>query len=292
MSKISNALLMLFYLNNKNTYIKISELSNYLEVSDREIRRYRDDLEMAGFSIENKTGRYGGYLLTNDVVLSMNMNHMRHLLEHHLNENKSFHLCQDQMSDIIQSLKNDHYISNYLFDKDLIDQLVQINLSIKLRYQIEIDYLTSKGMKVKQVVEPYLIKNVRDVHYLFAMHEGILKSYAIKQISSIDQLNKPYVINHQIFQKEKNEHAYGVYRSEKKYTIRFRVYGRMNQFVYEIFKGHARKIEEEEVYEIDTYNLHEILYPFLSFGASLKIISPDLFIKHLKKELDKIKNNY
>ena len=80
MSKISNSLLMLFFLNKKLSYTKISELADYLEVSNREVRRYRDDLEMAGFSIESKMGRDGGYRLMNDVVLTMNINHIKHVL--------------------------------------------------------------------------------------------------------------------------------------------------------------------------------------------------------------------
>jgi predicted DNA-binding transcriptional regulator YafY len=292
MSKTSNALLMLFYLNNKNTYTKISELADYLEVSNREVRRYRDDLEMAGFSIEHKTGRYGGYLLSNDVVSSMNINHMKHVFKYYQRTSTSSNIHQEHMMDIINSLKEDQYIANHLLSKETIDKLIQINLSIKLRYKIQIKYLSSKGYQVTQIIEPYLIKNVRDIQYLFAMHEGLLKSYRIKNIIDLKQTDLTYIINHDIYQKEKHEQAYGVRRGDDKYTIRFTVKGRMNQFVQDIFKGHARLIDQSErIYEVETYDLHEITYPFLSLGASLKILSPQVFIDHYLKEIKKMKKN-
>ena len=292
MSKTSNALLMLFYLNNKNTYTKISELSGYLEISDREVRRYRDDLDMAGFYIESKMGRDGGYRLMNDVVLSMNINHMKHILKYYDKSNSFLNLNNQSMIDVINSLKSKQYISNHLLSKEVIDKLLIINIAIKLKYKIEIDYISSKGYQVKQLIEPYLIKNVRDIQYLFAMHDGILKSYRIASILVIKQTDLPYVINHEVYQKEKNENAYGIYRTNTKYLIQFKVKGRMNQFVNDIFKGHTRVIDSKDnIYEIETYDLNEITYAFLSLGDSLKIISPQAFKDVYLEKIKKMKNN-
>lgn len=47
MSKISNVLLMLQYLENDRKY-SIKELSEKLEVSERMVRCYKDELEKAG----------------------------------------------------------------------------------------------------------------------------------------------------------------------------------------------------------------------------------------------------
>lgn len=56
--------------------MKTSELAQALEVSERQIRTYRNDLEMGGIIINYKSGRYGGYeLMTpylNFIDLSMN----------------------------------------------------------------------------------------------------------------------------------------------------------------------------------------------------------------------------
>ena len=47
MSKLSNLLLMLQYLQSGRKY-SVKELSTKLEVSERQIRSYKEDLEQAG----------------------------------------------------------------------------------------------------------------------------------------------------------------------------------------------------------------------------------------------------
>lgn len=68
MSKISNALTMLELLNNGKKYT-IRELSERLEVNDRTIRSYKDELEMAGIFIDTIRGPYGGYILNQKLLL-------------------------------------------------------------------------------------------------------------------------------------------------------------------------------------------------------------------------------
>ena len=60
MGKIGNTLLMLKLLNGGKKYT-IKELSEIIEVSPRQIRTYKEELEKAGIYIETISGRYGGY---------------------------------------------------------------------------------------------------------------------------------------------------------------------------------------------------------------------------------------
>lgn len=64
MSKISNILKMGQLLNRGRKYT-IKELSDELEVSERMVRQYKDELEMAGIYITTIKGPYGGYILDN-----------------------------------------------------------------------------------------------------------------------------------------------------------------------------------------------------------------------------------
>lgn len=63
MSRLSNAILMLELLSNNKKY-SINELARILEVSERMVRCYKNDLEMAGIYIDTIKGKYGGYILT------------------------------------------------------------------------------------------------------------------------------------------------------------------------------------------------------------------------------------
>ena len=68
MSKISNILIMLKMLQGGKIY-KIKELADILEVSPRQIRTYKNELEKAGIYIDSISGPYGGYIYnaTNEI---------------------------------------------------------------------------------------------------------------------------------------------------------------------------------------------------------------------------------
>lgn len=66
MSKISNVLTMLEYLSTGKKY-SISELSEKLEVSPRMIRVYKDEIEKSGIYIDTIKGKYGGYVLNQNI---------------------------------------------------------------------------------------------------------------------------------------------------------------------------------------------------------------------------------
>ena len=72
MSHIARELKMLFYLNShRNRYVKIDELADLLEVTPRQVRRYRDDLDQNGYSVEQLTGPTGGYRLIDSLDKSL-----------------------------------------------------------------------------------------------------------------------------------------------------------------------------------------------------------------------------
>ena len=68
MSKISNVILMLQYLENGRKY-NIKELADKLEVSERMIRVYKEELEKAGIYIDTLMGPYGGYVLNQNIKI-------------------------------------------------------------------------------------------------------------------------------------------------------------------------------------------------------------------------------
>ena len=62
MSKISNAFLMIKLLSNGRVY-SVKELSMELGVTERMVRYYKEQLEMAGYIIESFKGPGGGYYI-------------------------------------------------------------------------------------------------------------------------------------------------------------------------------------------------------------------------------------
>ncbi|MEG2993206.1 MAG: HTH domain-containing protein, partial [Bacilli bacterium] len=65
MGKISNAIMMLEYLNTGNKYTA-RELSEKIGVSEGMIKYYKNELEESGIRIETFKGPNGGYFLLNN----------------------------------------------------------------------------------------------------------------------------------------------------------------------------------------------------------------------------------
>lgn len=70
MSKISNVITMVQLLQTGKKY-SIKELANELEVTERMIRVYKEDLDKAGIYIDTIKGPYGGYVLNQSVRLPL-----------------------------------------------------------------------------------------------------------------------------------------------------------------------------------------------------------------------------
>lgn len=66
MGKINNIILMLEYLNTGNKYTT-KELAKKLNITERMVRYYKDELEKAGIYIETFMGSNGGYYLMNEI---------------------------------------------------------------------------------------------------------------------------------------------------------------------------------------------------------------------------------
>lgn len=70
MSKVSNVLTMIELLNTGRKY-SIKELSQELEVSERMIRVYKEELDKSGIYVDTIKGPYGGYVLNQSVRMPL-----------------------------------------------------------------------------------------------------------------------------------------------------------------------------------------------------------------------------
>lgn len=70
MSKISNSLLMIRLLSNGRVY-SVKELSLELGVTERMVRYYKEQLEMAGYVIETFKGPGGGYFMDKNNLMNI-----------------------------------------------------------------------------------------------------------------------------------------------------------------------------------------------------------------------------
>ncbi|MDD5293536.1 MAG: WYL domain-containing transcriptional regulator [Candidatus Izemoplasmatales bacterium] len=294
MSKISNALKMLFYLNNHDEYRRISDIASHLEIGEREVRRYRDDLEMAGFFIENKTGRYGGYRLFDKIPVSLGLSQTETLmLNMSIRTNKNVFDILNNTIGLVSKLKQDLIIGDNYIDDIILYKLVMIQKAIEDKYKTIISYNSIRYGDGEYKVEPYMIKRQRNQYYLYALHIGKLKTYNVNRITNIILSDEHYEIDQAIYDKERNENAQGIYRGEIKHKVKIEVFGRMTAYLEEYLFQPVNLIEEKKhssVFEMETYNLHELLYSILAMASFVRIIAPEEFIKMYLDELIKMKN--
>lgn len=130
MSKITNAILMLNYLNTGNKYT-VKELSEKIGVTQRMIMYYKTGLEESGIPIETFMGPNGGYYIINT------KNQYNHFNKYDI----------ELLEGISHILQKDNY-------KD-IDKLKQVIDKIKFSFDIEEEkskYFLTEGNSDKIIV--------------------------------------------------------------------------------------------------------------------------------------------
>ena len=154
MSKISNALLLLGYLENGRKY-SIKDLATRLETSERMIRYYKEELEKAGIYIDTIMGPYGGYVLRQNVKLPT-----RRFSEKDYQFLKKIKVEKEE-EELYQNLLN-KVEADYLATKKEVIELqeeVRTTYNILMRAQkekrkVKITYYSYKHGDIQRIIHP------------------------------------------------------------------------------------------------------------------------------------------
>ena len=193
MSKLSNTLLMLSYLQNGRKY-SINELAEKIEVSPRMIRLYKEDLEKAGFIIETIYGPYGGYILVkNNFNISSSFNNydlnmLKQISPKDGKQKEYLKTLQDKVKTIIDSNA-----------KELIPSTIQttyniLSRAIKEKRKVLITYDSlNKGLN-ERIIDPLELFYLKDGFGIAAFCEKKkdLRHCELKRIKNIKLLNENY----------------------------------------------------------------------------------------------------
>ena len=156
MSKISNTLIVLRLLSNGTKY-SAKDLSQKLETSERMIRTYITDLEMAGIPIESIRGPYGGYIINQKVSIptivftkkdTKQLDDLINTTED-INQKKSLIELRNKIFLNIQEEET----SSLKMSQENLEKYNLISKAIKEKRKIKITYF-SKGVKKERVIIP------------------------------------------------------------------------------------------------------------------------------------------
>lgn len=200
MSKISNVITMMELLQSGRKY-SIKELSEKLEVSERMIRVYKEELEKAGIYIDTIMGPYGGYVLNQAIRVPVRKFKMKDadLLDKYIKEEKDIEtkekltILQDKIKGVyIGSIKEQEELN--LKDETLKKYNVMTR-AIKERRKVKILYYSYGKGENERVIDPAEMFLFQDGWYVAAFCETKkdIRHFELKRIREYELLEEKYM---------------------------------------------------------------------------------------------------
>ena len=197
MSKLSNCLYMIELLHAREK-MKISELAELLEVKERMVRIYRDDIEMAGIKIETTKGRDGGYSLSNTSLFPIKNMSQQELdaltfsIQKLVSKGndiyaKDAQVALDKLNAVrkVETNKDRHIYfvqrskPNYTFSNEN-QKYVQLQEALFTRRKVRIQYEKRFGERSERIIDPYGFVHYNEFFYCLALCNDKKKNACLK----------------------------------------------------------------------------------------------------------------
>ena len=194
MSKISNVILMLQYLEKGRKY-NIKELSEKLEVSERMVRVYKEELEKAGIYIDTIMGPYGGYVLNQSIRIPTrkftkdDYEFLRNLnIEDNLKER--LEIIADKVHGVYFDSKNE----NIELRDEIKNSYNILTRAIKEKRKVKINYYSYKHGNMDRIIRPYdmFLYNSGWGCAAYCEIRNDLRHFELKRINKIELLDEKF----------------------------------------------------------------------------------------------------
>ena len=199
MSKVSNVITMLELLQTGKKY-SINELSNKLEVSERMIRVYKEELEKAGIYIDTIMGPYGGYVLNQRVRTPIRKFKLKdaELLNTYITQEKDekkkeeLNILQDKIKGVYIGSKQEEQELNLKDENgkkyNLLTRAIKEKRKVKILY-----YSYGKGEN-ERIIDPIEMFLFQEGWYCAAFCEKKqdIRHFELKRIIKYKILNEKY----------------------------------------------------------------------------------------------------
>lgn len=201
MSKITNTILMIKLLSNGRVY-SVKELSEELGVTERMVRYYKEQLEMAGYIIESFKGPGGGYYINKNDMININYFNKYDLevldkVQSEISTSDNDKLIKDytELNKKLHSIYDTNKVLSEYKDINVVvngadDKINTINDCIKNKKSIFIDYLGSSGKIVKREIIPINIFEFENKVYVLAFCKlrGSIRHFTLSKILNIKEI--------------------------------------------------------------------------------------------------------
>ena len=194
MSKISNVILMLQYLENGRKY-NIKELAEKLEVSERMVRVYKEELEKAGIYIDTIMGPYGGYVLNQSIrIPTRKFSIDDYNFLHNLNVNTSDKEKLEIIADKVRGVYFDSKNENVELKDEVKSYYNMLTRAIKEKRKVKINYYSFVHGNIDRVIRPYdmFLYNNGWGCAAFCELRSDLRHFELKRINKIEILDEKF----------------------------------------------------------------------------------------------------
>lgn len=312
MNGLGNVLKIIFILRTRKK-VKIKELANELEVSERQVRRYKKEIDKY-FNIESTTGSDGGYSLIDeyfpfkDVLTGDEINKIKFIVNS-LNYEKSSELIEvlDKLNlKILKKEKNYlsneeiiHYSKPKIKLKETTKIYNEISLAMKNRNEIIIEYCDNHGKYSRRKVQTHKLLLFKGEYYLVAtcllrneiryfklarIKEYIITGFTFERNIDIDE-----------FLKEQEKNSLGIY-SGKEIDLLLEITPPMANTIKErIWVDNQEIIEEDNgkiIFKAKMKEGPEVISWILSMSDCVRILSPNSLRIEIKEKIEKILKNF
>lgn len=312
MDGLGNILKMIFILKTQKK-IKIKDLADELGVSERQVRRYKSEIDKY-FNIKSTTGSDGGYSLIDDyfpfkdVLTEDEINRLKFMINSLSYENSS------ELTEILDKLNlrvlkkekrfllNEeiiHYSKPKVKFEEATKMYNEMSLAIEHRNEIILEYCDNYGKVSRRKVQPHRLLLFKGEYYLVAtcllrsdiryfklarIKEYIITGFIFKRDIDIDE-----------FLKEQEENNMGIYNG-KTIDLELEVSLPMANTIKErIWVDNQEIIEKDDgkiIYKAKIKEGPEVISWILSMSDCVKVLAPDSLKKEIKEKLEKILKNF
>lgn len=194
MSKISNVILMLQYLENGRKY-NIKELADKLEVSERMIRVYKEELEKAGIYIDTLMGPYGGYVLNQKIrIPTRKFSKSDYEFLKNLNVDEK---DKERLQIIADKVRGVYFNSNNKkieLKDDIKNSYNILTRAIKDKRKVKINYYSFTHGNQDRIIRPYdmFLYDTGWGCAAFCELKNDLRHFELKRINKIELLDEKF----------------------------------------------------------------------------------------------------
>ncbi|MCP8970904.1 helix-turn-helix transcriptional regulator [Ectobacillus ponti] len=293
MSKLSNCLRMIELLQARGK-MKISELAGELEVKERMVRVYRDELEKAGIYIEGEQGRGGGYSLSRASFFpTKNMAGgelealifaVKQLSAKDTVYSEAAQVALDKLRAVQRTEEEKdryiHFVQRSRPNDEQSDdhkKYVQLQSALTGRYKVKLAY-TSATSSEERTVRPYGFVYYNEFFYCAAFCElrQQLRTFKLSRIERLEPLQERYEIP-QSFDIREEWSGLGIMRDEPM-RVKLLISPPFARSVPESVWGENQSIQHHKdgsiLFQAAMNGKQSIKKWILSMGAAVRVLEP------------------